>query len=217
MQPFKYKTVLYSTITNSKTQNNNKMKVISSMAVLLTVFSASLFANEKELGNTTKFQVVQKSNVKYDLYYVSDSDSKVSVKIYGEGNKLISVDRIVKQKRFKRTYNFSKMSPGNYRIVIKNSEGSADQHITYKPELSVLKTIITKIPDSQKCKVIVGDFDKSWPVYISVYDEKDRRIHHDKISSETGFIKIYDLSKSKIKNATITVSNNNDIKSRSWD
>ena len=118
------------------------MKKLTFLAVLLIVISAASFAGERYLGEEPgakpKFKMVAKSDMKFDLYYSSETSGAVSVAIFDESGRKVSYKTIKKVKNFKRTYDFSKLTPGKYEIVVKNAEGTANQHITYLDRKSVV-------------------------------------------------------------------------------
>ena len=105
------------------------MKKLTILAVLLTVISAACFAEEGKIGETTKFKVVAKSDVKYDLYYVSENAGDVRVTIYDNRGRIISSRKVKDARKFKRTYDFSQLEPGKLKIVVRNKYCIDDSYI----------------------------------------------------------------------------------------
>ncbi len=90
------------------------------MGVLLTVISTVSFAftGITEFSNTSKFQVVENTDNRYDLYYVSENIDNVTIRILDKKGKLVNTDRVTKVKAFKRTYNLKGLPAGNYTIKV---------------------------------------------------------------------------------------------------
>ncbi len=191
------------------------MKKLTILAVLLIVFSATSFAEESKISETSKFQLNAKSDVKYELIYTSENSGAVRVTIYNEWGQRLNSQRIKKAKNFKRTYDFSELTPGNYKIVVSNENGSAHQIITYKVKEARLKTFVSKIPNSRSLKLHVGDFDSSAPVRIRIYDQDNKLLLSEEITSAKGFSKVYNLSKinaTQLRSVSILVANNGESK-----
>jgi len=187
------------------------MKKLTFLAALLIVFSAASFAEANTVEKPTvkpKFKMVAKSDVKFDLYYASDESSEVSVTIYDAQGRRVSSKTIDKVKNFKRTYDFSKLKPGKYKIVVKNESGSSNQEITYQIKEAVLKTFVSKLPDNQSLKVHIGAFDTSKPVLVKIYNQDYKLIHSDEIENAGSFSRVYDLNNIHSQTVSILIENN---------
>jgi len=187
------------------------MKKTTALVALLTVISAVAFATdnkEKELDNTTKYKLVKASDFKYDLYYVSENEGNVSIKIFSPEGKMLTNDKLKHIESFKRRYNFRELAPGNYRVVIENANGKATESIFHNPDRSALKSMVTRIPDAKSVKVLVGAFDNSKPVNIKIYDDQYRLLYHDKITNSESFSKVYNLIKVESENIVVNIENN---------
>ena len=193
------------------------MKKLTLLAVLLTVISAVGFAKATpEDGETSKFKIVAKSDVKFDFIYVADEAGEVCVTIYdAEGNK-VSNKTIKDAKSFRRTYDFSKLTPGKYKVVVKNADGTSNEVINYKVKKALLQTFVTKIPDSKSVKVHVGAFNHERPVTVIIYNQNNKLIHTEKIKKKNSFSKVYDLSGTDAKSVNVRVFNDGESKSFSY-
>ena len=188
------------------------MKKLTILAVLIMVFSAVSFAEETKISETTKFQVTATSDVKYELLYTSDKSGDVRVSIYNEDGRKVSTQFVKKAKNFKRTYNFRKLQPGKYKIVVRNENGSANQEISYQIKEARLKTFVSKIPDTKSLKLHVGDFDASAPVLVKIYDRYNKLIHSEEINNELGFSRVYNFGDVKTNSVRVLVENNGEAK-----
>ena len=186
------------------------MKKLTFLAALLIVISAASFASERvlsdEAGANPKFKMIAKSDAKFDLYYASETTGAVTVSIYNENGSKVSQKTINKVKKFKRTYDFSKLTPGKYEVVVRNEDGSANQQITYVVEQKKLQTFVSKLPDG-KLKLHVGAFDKTEPVLVKVYNSKNKLIHSEKIENTESFSRVYNLDGLNLNAVSVLIQN----------
>ena len=195
------------------------MKKLTALAVLLTVIGTASFASSGPLGENSNFKVLTKTDAKYELVYVSSEESDVRVSIYDEEGHNICSSFVKDATKFRRTFDFSKLEPGKYSVVVKNDDGTAREEISYNMAVNKLKlqTFVAKIPDSQSLKLHVGDFAKDKPVFVKIYNEKNRVIHKDEITNDGAFSKVYNLAKAKQGTVTVVVENNGEYKSFTYD
>ena len=191
------------------------MKKLTFLAALLRVISAVSFAKE---GSTNegpnakpKFQMVAKTDVKFDLYYASEKSGEVSVSIYNESGLKVSSKTIRNVKNFKRTYDFSKLAPGKYKIVVRSEDGTANQEISYQIKEAKLKTFVTRLPNSKSLKLHVGDFDTNEPVMVNIYDQNNILIHTDKIKNGQSFSRVYNLESIQVQSVRVSIENSGEI------
>ncbi len=191
------------------------------MTVLLTVISAVAFASTgtTALSTTSKFQVVENIDSRYDLYYVSENFGNVTVRITNEKGRLINTDKLTGVKAFKRTYNLAGLPAGNYSVEVKNIEGKASQAIFHNPSVkSSLQTIIGKLPSANKFKVFVGPNNANSKVRVYIYNDKNELLLKDSMhSAQLGFSKTYDLTKIDSEFVTFKIDNGTDSSSFSRD
>ena len=180
------------------------------MAVLLTVISTVSFAftGTTEISETSKFQVVENTDSRYDLYYVSESFDNVTVRILGENGKLINTDKLASVKAFKRTYNLKGLPYGNYKIEVRNGEGKASQAIFHNPSNVVnLHAIVGQLPNQNKFKLFVAPSAANKKIEVKIVDSKGQVLKTESISASEGFSKVYDLNQVKSDQVTFRLSN----------
>ena len=192
------------------------MKKLTFLAALLIVISAASFAEDRITGEKPnvkpKFKMVAKSDVKFDLYYESEESGEVCVIIYDENGRKMSDKTIRKVKTFKRTYDFSKLKPGKYKVVVRNETGTANQEIIYQIKKARLQTFVSKLPDSQSLKLHVGDFDTSKPVLVKIYNQNYELIHTDEIKNAKSFSRIYNLNNMQLETVSVLIENSGERK-----
>ena len=188
------------------------------MAALLIVISAVSFARTEtgttELSNTTKFQVVENTECRFDLYYVSENFDNVSVRILNEKGKIVNTDKISDVKAFKRTYNLKDLPTGNYSIEVKNGEGKAVQKVYHNITKNAnLHSLVGQLPNSKRFKVLVGPSSVNEMVTVKIFNDKDELLKEESIEAVEGFSKIYDLSKLNTKYVTFKLCNGQETES----
>ena len=117
-----------------------------------------------------------------------------------------------KTKNFKRTYDFSNLKPGKYKIVVRNESGSANQQIIHKVKEAMLKTFVSKIPNSKSLKLHVGAFDPSSPVRVRIYDQYNKLIYSEEINNEQSFSRVYKLPQTQLNYVNVVIENNGETK-----
>lgn len=197
------------------------MKKSLLMAVLLTVISTVSFAipGTTELSNTSKFQVVENTDSRYDLYYVSENVDNVIVRILDKNGKLLNTDKLADVRAFKRTYNLKGLPAGNYKIEVKNGEGKASQAIFHNPAIHTsLHSIVGQLPNVNKFKVFVGPNNQNKKVQVRIFDEnKQLLIEESMKNAQDGFAKIYDLSQVESSYVTFQLTNGKESSSYTRD
>ena len=180
------------------------------MAALLIVISAVSFAKVTteavEPSAKPNFRMVPKSDVKFDLYYTSEESGEVCVTIYDDQGRRVSSKTIDDVKNFKRTYNFSNLNPGKYKIVVRNESGTANQIISYLVKPVKLQAFVSKAVDGSSIKLHVGDFDKNEPVLVKIYSQ-NKLIHSEKIKNAKSFSRVYDFNGLPLKSVRVTIIN----------
>jgi hypothetical protein len=115
-------------------------KVVFRVAVLMITMSYTLAGIAAEKENPTKVSsrvevvATQKASV-YNLFYASEREGAVKVTIYdGQGNHLYT-DYIRNAKSFKKSYDFSGLGSGTYRVEVVGEGTKTEQTIQLaKPE-----------------------------------------------------------------------------------
>jgi len=192
------------------------MKKLTILAVLLTVFSTVGSKATPNDGETSKFKIVAKSDVKFDFIYVAEAVSEVCVTIYDANGNQISCKTENDIKSFRRTYDFSKLDPGKYKVVVRNADGTSNEVINYKVKKAVLQTFVTRIPNSKSVKVHVGAFNPQKAVTVNIYNQNNKLIHTEDIKNNRSFSKVYNLSRTATKSVNVSVLNDGEIKSFSY-
>lgn len=188
------------------------MKKLTALIVLLTVAGTATFASGP-LGENSQFKVIGKADTKYELIYVSTVESDVRVTIFNADGRNIESSTAKDVTKFRQTFDFSELEPGNYSIVVRNSEGTAREEVNYAPYKVKLKTFVAKVPESNSIKLHVGDFNREVPVNVKIYDAQDRLIHRDRIVHDKAFSKVYNLKEANAGEFRVLIENDGEYKS----
>ena len=176
------------------------------VALLILGISGASFASTITLGENSTFTIITKSDVKYELVYISEEPGDVRVNIYNESGLNVSTRLVKDVTKFKRTYDFSKLEPGTYKVVVKNADGVAKEEINHLVKKTRLKSFVTNLPAEQAIKVHVGDFNTDQPVSVRIYDEQNNIIFKDKIRNSHGFSRVYKLPNLSSEVVQVTTS-----------
>ena len=170
------------------------MKKITVFAVLFTVMSTAAFATELRPSESSSFKMVAKSEVKFEFSYSSLKRGDVCVTIYNEKGYLMSSKTVKNAKLFKRIYDFRKLEPGNYTIMVRNESGTTKQEIKYK-----VKEV--------RLKAYVGNFNHEKAVSVKIYNQDKRLLHTDVISAKGSFSRVYNLKNISAKSVNVMIEN----------
>ena len=187
------------------------MKKLTLLVVLLTVISAATFAEGRKIGESSEFKMVAKSEVKFDLSYASKISSDVCVTIFNEKGDKISSKTVKETKKFKRTYDFSKLKAGKYRVEVRNEDGTANQVVVYGRKAVKLSAFVSKIPKDKSIKLLVGDFNHNKDVTVKIYNDKNRLIHSEKIKNGRSFSRVYNLNNTKASSVSVLIENDGEL------
>lgn len=189
------------------------MKKLTALAVLLTVIGTATFATSGPLGENSTFKIIAKTETKYELVYISSEQSDVKVTIFNAEGRNVSSSTVKDVDKFRRTFDLRKLEAGKYSVVVKNSKGTAREEINHLMKKTKLQTFVAKIPDSKSLKLHVGDFNHEEPVYVKIYNSKNRVVHNDKITNAKSFSKVYNMKKAKSGEFRVLIENDGDYKS----
>lgn len=183
------------------------MKKTSLLLMVLALCTAVL-ANtiETKVGESSRFTVLSKSDPdKFNLVYVSEIESRVTIKILDENGNLVGFDIVKGKKSFSKTYDFGKLEKGRYTFEIENTEGSGSQPVIYDPYRQKLNMVVSSLEES-KYKVMVAGFNPDNKVTIRIYDSKGKLVKEDKIKTHRNFSRTYDLSNLEREQFTFTAA-----------
>ena len=161
---------------------------------------------ETQVGESSKFSVLSKSDPdKFNVVYVSEIDSPVTIKILDENGELVSLDVIKNRKSFSKTYDFEALEKGRYTFEIENAEGSGSQPVIYDPYRQNLNMMVSS-PEDNKYKVMVAGFNPEKVVTIRIYNSKGVMVEEDEIKTHRNFTRTYDLAKFEREQFTFTAA-----------
>ena len=184
------------------------------IALLVTVMSSALFANDREKLSDAKAIIRSsgKSSV-YQLVYLSEVPGTVSVSILDAKGKTIMTDRVKNvEEGFMRPYNFSALAEGNYVIEVQDSKGKVKVPFIHKVNKAVqpMQLKVKALPTDKKYQLImVGS--QADVLQVNILDGDRTLVYTDYIDANNSFSKVYDLTKVKASNFTFEIRNSNEI------
>lgn len=189
------------------------MKRTSIFAVLVMIIGTAAMAATGPLGENSRFKVLAKSDVKYELIYESDKAGDVKVYIYDMKGRNVSSTTVRNVAKFKRVFDFRNLDAGKYKVVVKNYEGIANEEIAHLVKKPKLQAFATVLPGEAAVKVHLGDYNAEKPVYVNIYDQNGKNIHRDKFERTGSFSRIYDLHRTDSQTVTVSIQNDKESKS----
>ena len=202
------------------------MKTLTTL-VALTLIGASSFAfagdNDKEKKEKpaptaeTKMAVMKISPANYKMFYVSEQEGKVKVRLYNEEGTRIYSKKVNSDDGFALPYNFKNLEAGKYTFEVINSDGSVlrqvvdHTQIVETIELQSLEANVQRIEGSKKFQLLVMKPNQQ-EVEIKIRNEKGLVLHEERVNFERGFKRIYDLSSLQGENFTFEVINGDELK-----
>ena len=193
------------------------MKKLTLLVALLTVISAASFADGRKIGESSEFKMIAKSEVKYDLSYESVISSDVCVTIFNEEGDKVSSKTVKATKKFKRTYDFSKLKAGKYTVEVRNEDGTANQEVVYGKRAVKLNSFVSKIPQDKSLKLLVGDFNPNKDVTVKIYNQNNKLIHSEKIKNEKSFSRVYNLNNTIASSVNVLIENDGELQTFTHD
>jgi hypothetical protein len=202
------------------------MKTLTTL-VALTLIGASSFAfagdNDKDKKEKpaptaeTKMAVMKISPENYKLFYVSEQEGKVKVRLYNEEGIRIYSKKVNSEDGFALPYNFKNLEAGEYTFEVINSDGSVlrqvvdHSQIVETIELQSLEANVQRIEGSKKFELLVMKPNQQ-EVKIKIRNENGLILHEERVNFERGFKRVYDLSSLDGENFTFEVINGDELK-----
>lgn len=185
------------------------------LLLVVTLLSGTAFAKTKPLetkvGNSASFTIIPKAKLqKFDLVYVSENSSPVTVSIYNEDGDRIYAQTIKGYASFMKSFDVSELTDGEYIVEVENAEGKAKELLRHSNTGESFNVLLSKTSDD-KINLLVAGFDYKEPVELKIYDGDNRLIHKESISVGKDFMKTFNMSELNTKDVTFLVSNNKDF------
>lgn len=168
-------------------------------------------------SETTKMAVMKISPDSYKLFYVSEQEGKVKVRLYDAEGDRIFAKKINTEEGFALPYDFKNLAPGEYTFEVINADGSVlrqvvdHKDIVEKIELETLEANVQRIDNSKRFQLLVMKPNKQ-EVTINIMNEDGVVVHREKVNFEHGFKRTYDLSGLNGEDFTFQILNGDESK-----
>lgn len=139
----------------------------------------------------------------YNVFYKAEVAGDVKVSILDKNKNLIFTETFTNVASFKRPYNFSQLSEGQYTIVIEDKSGKKTEEVNY--ELSKVESFIrvNKVANAEGKYILNVTSTGAEDVYVKI-SNGSTILHEQKIVVDKTFGLIYNLSQLKNKVGEIT-------------
>jgi hypothetical protein len=200
------------------------MKTLTTLVALTLIGASSLtFAGDKDKEKNpapkaeTKMAVMKIAPDNYKMFYVSEQEGKVKVRLYNEEGARIFAKKINSEDGFALPYDFRNLEPGNYTFEVINADGSVlrqvvkHDDIVEKIELESLEANVQRIENSNRFELLVMKPNQQ-EVEIKIKNDKGLVLHTERVNFERGFKRTYDLSGVDCDNFTFIIENGDQSK-----
>ena len=149
------------------------------------------------------------------LFYQSEKQGKVVVRIFDVNNALVHVDRIHNKNGFVRPYNFKELSEGEYRFEITDFDGKVEkvvEHSIKKAERNaMIRARLSSVDENEnKMKLdVLGVTDEV--VFVKILDNNREEIYSETIDIQNSFSRIYNLKKLRDREVSFEVLTENKL------
>lgn len=189
------------------------------MAVLVTALSTGMVMAQdlsevfESDNGRAHIRLEESSATRYKLVYPVRTAGIVYVKIYDQDNQLVFSDRIRNKDGFMRPYDFSDMPDGNYKFTIQSAGGQVTTDIVHKQYKNDLDISVADTDEKDAYRLVVKGV-KNDPVYVNIYDQKDRLVYEDVVKVGKNFSRIYAFPELNADFTFVVTQNNYSVAKR---
>ena len=180
-------------------------KIIS--LVIACVLSVSAFAK------TPLLSVAPSTTASvYDVSYMGTEAGNVKVSIYNSSNVLVFSETINNVTSFKRPYNFSNLSQGEYTIVLEDKNGKQVENVSYRMNTVNSFIHVSEVANAENKYMLNVTNDGTESVYVKILNSDNEVLHEQHLKVTGTFGLVYNLSQVKPSSEVtfeITTSNGN--------
>jgi hypothetical protein len=160
---------------------------VAMVTMTLTAFSAT----------PASLEIVSAAEAVYSVNYKTAEVGKVKVSIFNSENKMIFTEVLNNIGSFKRPYNFSELTEGEYTIVVADKNGNQVEKVNYlKNKITSLVTVAQVANADHKYKLNVAN-NGTEVVSVRIYDNVKGLLYEESMEVTGNHSMIYNLSKVK--------------------
>jgi hypothetical protein len=168
---------------------NSKITSILLAFVLLSVVAKA--------ESPATFAVVAGSKASvYNIYYTSAETGKVKISILNDENHLVFSEVLSNVASFKRPYNFSQLSEGQYTIVVEDKNGKQVEQVNYSMNKVVSFISVKEVANAENKYILNVTNNGTEEVLVKIYSGS-ALLHSQNVSVTGNFGLVYNLTKIK--------------------
>ncbi len=183
----------------------------SFLAVLLIVFGTTSLVSSKAVDNNGKGDnphvkiVADETKGAYNLFYESQQEGKVTIKIYDEANILLHSEVSRNRKSFAKRFYFEELPAGTYVFVISGPDFDFKETVVYEtPTVPELKAELVEVTP-QKYRLVVSGTEKQ-AVRVRIYDTEGWEIFADEVELDMDSGRVFDLTQAATDDVVFVVA-----------
>ncbi|MES2731042.1 MAG: hypothetical protein V4714_04810 [Bacteroidota bacterium] len=185
-------------------------KVLFQVAVLMMttgyVMAAGAIDKKNPTKSSSRVEVVATTKAAiYRVSYSSEKEGTVKVNIYDAQSNLLYTDYLRNAKKFDKSYDFTGLAEGEYKIEVISVEGKTLQTIYHGiAKEADLTASVASLDQAGKYTLKVQRKQMA-PVVVNIYDSNNQLIYQDEITVDQNFTRVYDFTKSFAKAASFEI------------
>lgn len=184
----------------------------SFLAVLLIVFGTTSLVSSKAVDNIGKGDnpqvkiVADEAKGTYNLFYESQQEGKVTIRIYDDANILLHSEVSRNQKSFAKRFYFKELPAGTYVFVISGPDFDFKETVVYEtPTVLELKAELVEVTPGQKYRLVVSGTEKQ-AVKVRIYDTEGWEIFADEVELDMDSGRVFDLTQAATDDVVFVVA-----------
>jgi len=175
---------IFASLKNKQTMNSKITSLVIACVLSLTAFAKTPLLS---VAPSTTARV-------YDVYYKGTEAGNVKVSIYDNSNVLVFSETINDVTSFKRPYNFSNLSQGEYTIVLEDKNGKQVENVTYRTNTVNSFIHVSEVANAENKYMLNVTNDGTESVYVKILNSENEVLHEQQLKVTGTFGLIYNLS-----------------------
>jgi hypothetical protein len=183
------------------------------MAALVTVIGAgwasaqgiSTSETEANRSKADGIQVIKGIDARYKLIYPIKKTEHVRIEIYDKKSQLLFSERVENRDGFMKSYDFSNLPDGTYKIKISSRSNLVTKNIYHRYPQHDIDFYVEKNPEEKSFRLVVKGVKKN-PVYVDFLNTDYSTLFEDIVEVGKSFSRVYKFEEELPGNLMIRVS-----------
>lgn len=185
------------------------------LATLITVIGCGVLVAQENAkpealeANPGDVQFVQSQAKKYKLIYPIKKSGLVWVRIFDSRDEMLLSEKLKNKEGFMRSYDFSYLPEGKYRINIESPEGNLVREIYHEYQENDISISVEQTYHDNAFRLVVIGVKES-PVYVDILDGDNKVLFEDIVDVSKSFSRVYKFYDGVPEDLMISVTYNDE-------